>query len=103
MPDGLTRATAPFVVFYRTLTAEGGYTCETCGMRRHDSFARAADAFAAAAQHLNLCRAALRHRPIEGSAIIDGTKHAAVLRKGIMILALEPVFAAAPWPVRVIA
>jgi len=99
----MTRETAPFTVFYRTSSGEGGYSCDTCGTRRHDTFPRVADAFAAATQHLNLCRGALAHRPLEGSAIIDGAKHGAVLREGIMILALNPVFANSEKPVRVIA
>lgn len=98
-----TRGTAPFTVFYRTQTGEGGYVCQTCNARRHDVFPVVADAFAVAAQHLNLCRAALRHRPVEGQAFLDGTTHAVVLRDGIMVLALHTVFAAGPNPMRVIA
>jgi len=97
------RPTAPFTVFYRTVTGEGVFICRSCAVHRSDIFPRAPDAFAVAAQHLNLCRAALRHRPVEGSAIIDGVTHAAVLREGIMILAVRPVFSAAPFPVRVVA
>jgi hypothetical protein len=78
------RPTAPFTVFYRTATGEGVFICRSCAVHRSDIFPRAADAFAVAAQHLNLCRAGLRHRPVEGSAIIDGVTHAAVLREGIM-------------------
>jgi hypothetical protein len=98
-----TRATAPFTVFYRTISGEGGYSCQTCNVRRHDSFPRAADAFAVAAQHLNVCRAALRHRPLEGTALLDGATHAVVLRDGIMILALNTVFETSPRPRRVVA
>jgi len=97
------RPTAPFTVFYRTATGEGGFICRSCPVHRNDAFARLGDAFAAAAQHLNLCRAAVRHRPVEGSAIIDGVMHGVVLRDGIMILALDTVFRAAPAPIRVVA
>lgn len=98
-----TRPTAPFTIFYRTLRGEGGYSCETCGARRHDVFLRASDAFAVAAQHLNLCRGALRNRPVEGLAIIDGSTHGVVLREGVMILALHTVFASSGSAVRVVA
>jgi hypothetical protein len=97
------RDTAPFTIFYRTASGEGGYGCQTCGDRRHDRFPRVSDAFAVAAQHLNLCRAALSHRPVEGAAIIDGVLHAVVLRDGIMVLALETVFHSVPGAARVVA
>jgi hypothetical protein len=97
-----TRPTAPFTVFYRTASGEGGFICRSCALHRSDLFPRASDAFAVATQHLNLCRAAVRHRPVEGSAIIDGVMHAAVLREGIMILAVDAVFNTAPMPVRVV-
>lgn len=87
-----TRPTAPFTIFYRTLSADGGYACHTCSARRHDTFPRASDVFAVAAQHLNLCRAALRHRPVEGTAIIDGVTHGVVLRESILLLTLHSVF-----------
>lgn len=103
MNDITARLTAPFTIFYRTLTGDGGFACSTCGTRRHDAFARASDAFAVAGQHLNICRSALRHRPVEGTAILDGTMHAVVLREGIMVLALYTVFASAPNPARVVA
>lgn len=96
------RTTAPFRIFYRSVSGEGCYACETCGMRRHDLFARAADVFAAAAQHLNLCRAALRHRPVEGTAILDGRSHGVVLRDGIMTLALHTLFGSGQPAVRVV-
>lgn len=96
------RATAPFNVFYRKATSEGGFGCETCGTRQHGVYLRASDAIAVATQHLNLCRGALRHRPIEGTAIIDGETFGAVLREGLMIVALPTVFAAAPRPIRVV-
>ena len=98
-----SRPTAPFLVFYRTVTGEGGFSCRSCALHRNGTFPRLSDAFAIAAQHLNLCRAAVRHRPVEGSAIIDGAMHATVLREGIMILAVDTVFRAAPTPVRVVA
>ena len=98
-----SRPTAPFLVFYRTATGEGGFICHCCDFHRNGIFPRLSDTFAVAAQHLNLCRAAVRHRPVEGSAIIDGTTHATVLRDGIMILAVDSVFRAAPNPVRVVA
>jgi len=98
-----TRGTAPFTIFYRTPTGEGGFFCVVCNVRRHDAFARAADVFAVAGQHLNICRAALSHRPVEGVAYLDGATHAVVLRDGIMTLALNTVFEAAPRPARVVA
>ena len=88
------RVTAPFTIFYRNASGEGGYVCETCREHRHDKFARMSDAFAAGTQHLNLCRGAVARRPVEGTAIIDGAKFAAVLRGGVMIVALETVFEA---------
>ncbi len=104
LPDIVaTRPTAPFTVYYRMETGEGGFVCRTCSVYRNAEFARISDPFAAAAQHLNLCRAGLRHRPVEGSAIINGVTHGVVLREGIMILALDTVFRAAPLPVRVVA
>jgi len=97
------RDTAPFTIFYRTVSGEGGFTCQTCGIRRHDTFPRVTDAFAVAAQHLNVCRAALSHRPVEGTAIVDGVMRAVVLRDGIMVLSLETVFESVPGAARVIA
>ena len=97
-----SRPTAPFTVYYRTATGEGGFACRACAVHRTDTFPRAADAFAVATQHLNLCRASVRHRPVEGSAIIDGTLHTVVLREGIMILAVGSVFQSAPAPMRLI-
>ncbi len=97
------RPSAPFTIFYRTATGEGGFTCQTCGARRHDAFPRASDAFAVAAQHLNVCRAALSHRPVEGIAIIDGTLQVAVLRDGVMVLTVDTVFHSESRAVRVIA
>src|SRR5206468_2074251 len=101
-----TRPTAPFAVFYRTGTGEGrlrlprgGFACRSCAVRRNDIFPRVSDAFAVAVQRLNLCRGAVRHWPVEGSAIIDGTMHAVVLREGVMIFALDGVFDVAPFPV----
>lgn len=99
----MSRETAPFTIFYRTASGEGGYTCETCGARRHDNFPRAADAFAVAGQHLNLCRAALSHRPVEGTAIVDGALQTVILRDGIMVLTVDSVFKSASPAVRVIA
>ena len=99
----MSRETAPFTIFYRTASGEGGYTCETCGARRHDTFPRASDAFAVATQHLNLCRAALSHRPIEGVAIVDGALQTAILRDGIMVLTVDTVFKSDSPAVRVIA
>ena len=99
----MSRETAPFTIFYRTNTGEGGYSCETCGARRHDNFPRASDAFAVAAQHLNLCRAALSHRPVEGSAIVDGALQTVILRDGIMVLTVDTVFKSDSPAVRVIA
>jgi hypothetical protein len=98
-----SRPTAPFTIFYRTLTGDGGYTCQTCNTRRHDAFPRASDAFAVAAQHLNICRGALRNRPVEGTAILDGSTHGVVLRDGLMVLAMTPVFASSANAVRVVA
>jgi hypothetical protein len=98
-----SRPTAPFTIFYRTATGDGGYTCQTCGARRHDAFPRASDAFAVASQHLNVCRGALRNRPVEGVAILDGSTHGVVLRDGVMILALHTVFASNGSAVRVVA
>jgi hypothetical protein len=97
------RDSAPFTIFYRTSSGEGGYTCQTCNCRRHDTFPRATDAFAVAAQHLNVCRAALSHRPVEGVAIVDGAKRDVVLRDGIMVLAMETVFRSTSSAVRVVA
>jgi hypothetical protein len=101
MEDIRTRGTTPFTIFYRTASGEGGFKCEACNLRRHDAFPRAADAFAVAAQHLNICRAALRHRPVEGVAYIDGATHGVVLRDGIMTLALDTTFDSASRPRRV--
>ena len=97
-----SRATAPFTIFFRTASGEGGYACATCGVRRHDAFARLSDVFAAANQHLNFCRAALRHRPIEGTALVDGNTYAAILRDGFIVLALPTTFAGGGYPMRVI-
>jgi hypothetical protein len=97
------RDSAPFTIFYRTSTGDGGYACQTCGNRRHDTFPRAADVFAVAAQHLNVCRAALSHRPVEGEAILDGAKRGVVLRDGIMVLSMETVFHSVPGAARVVA
>jgi len=97
-----SRPTAPFTIFHRSMTGEGGYSCETCGTRRHGTFLRSSDPFAIAAQHLNLCRGALRNRPVEGLAILDGTSHGVVLRDGVMILALHTVFASGHSAVRVV-
>ena len=98
-----SRPTAPYTIFFRNVTGEGGFNCRSCGERRHGTYARVSDAFAVAAQHLNLCRAAVRHRPVEGNAILDGVMHAVVLREGIMVLAVDAVFHTAPTPVRVVA
>jgi hypothetical protein len=87
-----SRPTAPFTIFFRTVSGEGGFFCYTCGTRRHDNFSRVSDVFAVASQHLNLCRGALRDRPIEGTAIIDGAPQCAVLRDGFMIVTLPPLF-----------
>ena len=96
------RDTAPFTIFYRTVTGEGGYTCQTCGARRHDTFPRVSDAFAVAAQHLNVCRAALSHRPVEGTAIIDGALQIVVLRDGVMVLTVDTVMKSDSRAVRVV-
>jgi hypothetical protein len=85
------RDAAPFTIFYRTASGEGGYGCQTCGARRHDRFPRISDAFAAAAHHLSVCRAAVCDQPVEGVALIDGDLRPVVLREGIMVLALEHV------------
>jgi hypothetical protein len=98
-----TRPTAPFTIFYRTSSGDGGFACETCGMRSHGTYARVSDAFAVASQHLNLCRGALRNRPVEGLAILDGVTHGVVLREGMMIVALQTVFESARSAVRVVA
>jgi hypothetical protein len=98
-----SRPTSPFTIFHRTVTGEGGYICETCGTRRHDTFRRASDAFAVATQHLNLCRGALRNRPVEGLAILDGAMHGVILRDGLMIVALPTVFATGSSAGRVVA
>jgi hypothetical protein len=99
----MQRPTAPFAIFYRSATGEACFACRACEMRRHDLFASARDAFAVAAQHLNICRGALHHRPVEGVAILDGQEYGVVLREGFMILALPTVFEANPRPVRVVA
>lgn len=99
----MQRLTAPFAIFFRSATGEACFACRACEMRRHDIFASVRDAFAVAAQHLNLCRGALRHRPVEGVAVIDGREHGVVLRNGVMILALQTVFEASPCPVCVVA
>ena len=98
----MMRDTAPFTIFYRTVTGEGGYTCQTCGARRHDTFPRVSDAFAVAAQHLNVCRAALSHRPVEGTAIIDGALQIVVLRDGVMVLTVDTVMKSDSRAVRVV-
>lgn len=97
------RPTAPFTVFYRTASGEGGFICELCSARRHGTFARVNDVFAVAAQHLNVCRAAVNHRPVEGIAIVDGERHGVVLRNGIMVVSLEAVFGMNASAVRVVA
>jgi hypothetical protein len=97
-----TRGIEPFTIFYRTVTGEGGFSCQACNVRRHDVFPRAADVFAVATQHLNVCRGDLRHRPVEGTALLDGNTHGVVLREGIMILALNTVFDSAPKALRVV-
>jgi hypothetical protein len=97
------RVTAPFTIFFRTISGEGGYGCETCRSHRHDSFRRMSDVFAVAAHHLNLCRAAMRGRPVEGAAIIDGTKYGVVLRDGVMLVAMQPAFGSCQPAVRLIA
>jgi hypothetical protein len=99
----VNRPTAPFAIFYRSATGESCFACHACATRRHDTFASARDAFAVAAQHLNLCRGAMLHRPVEGVAFIDGREHGVVLREGFMILALPSVFETSPRPVRVVA
>lgn len=96
------RPTAPFLVFYRRSSGDGGYLCRACSAYRHDVFSRLADVCAVAMQHLSLCRAALRHRPIEGVAIVDGESHGLVLREGVMLIALHTVFDAKPSPVRAV-
>src|SRR5436305_3379284 len=96
------RDSAPFTIFYRTASGEGGYGCQTCGCRRHDRFPRVADAFAVAAQHLNLCRAALSHRPVEGAAIIDGALLIVVLRDGVMVLTVDTVMKSDSRAIRVV-
>jgi hypothetical protein len=98
-----SRPTAPFTIFHRTVSADGGYTCETCGTRRHGAFPHLSDLFAIASQHLNLCRGSVRNRPVEGLAILDGVTHGVVLRDGVMILALHSVFGNTPGAVRVFA
>jgi hypothetical protein len=97
------RPTAPFTIFHRTLSAEGGYTCETCGTRKHGTFSTVSEVFAMASQHLNLCRGLLRNRPVEGTAILNGVQHGVVLREGVMVLALHSVFGNDPGAVRVFA
>src|SRR5262245_11602811 len=97
-----SRGTAPLTIFYRTVTGEGGFSCLACNVRRHDTFPRAADVFAVATQHLNICRSALSHRPVEGTALLDGNVHGVVLREGIMVLALNTVFDTSPKPARVV-
>lgn len=96
------RETAPFTLFYRSRTREGGYGCDTCHLRRHDTFGRLSDVSAVAMQHLNICRGALRHRPIEGTALVDGTTYGVVLREGVMILALPTTFCTVPYPTRLL-
>jgi hypothetical protein len=97
-----SRPTAPFTVFYRTATGDGGFICHACPFQRNGTFPRYSDAFAVAAQHLNVCRGAVRHRPVEGDAILDGDMHTVVLREGIMVLAVDAVFRAAPAPLRLV-
>lgn len=97
------RPTAPFTVFHRAMTGEGGFSCRRCGVLRHGSFGRVSDAFAVATQHLLICRADLQGRLLEGTAILDGRTHAAILREGIMLVSLEPVFATGQSAVRLIA
>lgn len=98
------RDTAAFTIFFRHLSGEGGYACGKCGERRHDTFPRLSDVFAVTNQHLSICRASLRHRPVEGTAIVDGRAYAVVLREGLMLLALPTVFReASPYPMRMLA
>lgn len=80
------------MVFYRIETGEGGFVCRVCALRQSGVFPRVSDTFAAAARHLNLCRSAARHASIEGIAILDGVRHAVVMRDGIMILAIDTAF-----------
>jgi hypothetical protein len=96
------RETAAFTIFFRSVSGEGGYGCGTCGEHRHDTFRRLNDVFAIANQHMSICRAVLRHRPVEGTAIVDGRAYAVVLRDGLMILALPTVFETSPYPVRML-
>jgi hypothetical protein len=97
------RLTAPFTIFFRNTTGDGGYVCHCCGASRAATFERMNDAFAVANQHLALCRGALRGRPVEGSAVIDGNRYGVVLHQGLMIVALDSVFRSSPKPVRIVA
>jgi hypothetical protein len=99
----MNRPTAPFAIFYRSVTGESCFACHACAIRRHDTFTSVRDAFAVAAQHLTLCRGAMLHRPVEGVAFIDGREHGLVLREGFMILALPSAFETSPRLVRVVA
>jgi len=103
MQAAATRPTAPFTVFHRSATGEGGYRCQTCGSFRADTFPQQTDAFAVALQHLSICRSLLRHRPVEGVAILDGKAHGVVLRDGFMLMTLDTVFATGSNAVRLIA
>jgi hypothetical protein len=90
-----TRPTATFRLFFRTRSGEGGYSCGSCGTRHHDIFMRLSHLASLVATHLRFCRAVVQHRPVEGSAIIDGVMHAVVLRDGLLVVALGTVFEAA--------
>lgn len=83
-------SSAPFTVFYRMGSGDGGFICRSCGLHESGVFARISGAFSTAAQHLDRCRAALQS-PFEGIAIVDGVRHPVVLRQGVMILAIDPV------------
>jgi hypothetical protein len=98
-----SRPTAPFLVFYRSGSGEGGFRCRRCKEVRHGSFERVADVFALATQHLLVCRADRRDRVVEGTALLDGQTHTVLLRDGVMVLSLEPVFAGGQGALRVIA
>jgi hypothetical protein len=87
----MDRLTASYTVFYRTSTREGGYICRACGAYRHGAFEHVSDAFAVATQHLTLCRASLRQRPVEGFGILDGMPAGLVLREGLMVVALPTI------------
>ena len=96
------RSTAPFTVFYRASSSDGGFVCRRCNVYRNDIFARLGDLCAIAAQHLNICRAEARYRPIEGTAIINGVMHAAILRDGVLVITVAVVFRPAPPRLRLV-